>query len=191
MKFRKWKTPLAISLGLLWTVSCLAQGTIIFNNSSSQLIRMTPTTAAPIGTHVAFYYSPTPVSDPMASALHLISGGVATIAPVAGQFNGGTKTTDVDAAGGSTIYVSIRGWTGNYATWDAAFAAMWSGAQVWLAASPVFSMPTGNPNGSPPTLPTALSTIPGFTGLLFMPEPTTFALAGLGTAALLIFRRRS
>ncbi len=177
------------------SLGAFAQGTVIFNNSSSQLVRIDHTTAtinAPVGTHVALYYSPTSVSDPMAAALHLISGGVATIAPVAGQFNGGTKTTDVDALGGSTIYVSIRGWTGNYATWDLAFAAAQSGTQVWMGATTPFAVATGNPAGSPPTLPTALSTVAGFTGLmLVVPEPTTFALAGLGAAALLIFRRRN
>ncbi len=102
---------------------------------------------APLGTHVAFYYSPTPVADPLSSSLHLIANGVATIAPVPGQFNGGTKTTDVDAGGGSTIYVSIRGWTGNYATWDLAFAAAQSGTQVLMGATTPFAVATGNPAG--------------------------------------------
>jgi hypothetical protein len=50
----------------------------------------------------------------------------------------------------------------------------------------------GASGGTTPTAPLfAATTIPGFTmSPVLVPEPTTFALAGLGAAALLIFRRR-
>lgn len=181
----------AMMVGL--SLGAFAQGTVIFQNSASQLVLQdlgTSTVSAPAGTHVALYYSPTAVTDPFAAALHQISGGVGTLVSP-GRFILGTKTTDTDAAAGSTIFVSIRGWTGNFATWNEAAAAAASGTQVWLGASGVFSMATGGV-GTPPSPPIAISTIPGFTGFtITVPEPTTFALAGLGAAALLIFRRRS
>ena len=56
--------------------------------------------------------------------------------------------------------------------------------------STVFSNPLGNPNAQPPGLPTDLTGMPGIVLTTAIPEPSTFALAGLGAAALLIFRRR-
>jgi hypothetical protein len=46
----------------------------------------------------------------------------------------------------------------------------------------------GNLESSPPGVPTNI-TAPGF--VVVVPEPSTFALAGLGAAAMLIFRRRN
>jgi len=70
----------------------------------------------------------------------------------------------------------------------------WTGATSFANAniktsSPVFSNPLGNPNAQPPGLPTDFTGMPAVV-LVPVPEPSTFALAGLGAAALLIFRRR-
>jgi hypothetical protein len=95
----------------------------------------------------------------------------------------------------------LVGWTGNATDWNTALASGtglfgWTGAQrftgdsggalEWLNA-------TGNPGASPPITPVAFTYgATGFNGLVLapIPEPSTFALAGLGAAALLIFRRR-
>ncbi len=200
MKLRTLKALVGTSLALLPSVSCFAQGTIIFNNSSSQMINVYVRTSssggpAPLGTHVAFYYSPTAVTDPFSSSMHLIENGIGTIAPVPGQFNLGIKTTDTDAAPGSSIWATVRAWysAGNaYTTWEQALAAAQANpGTVVLGATSVFQMPTGG-FGQPPNLPVPLSTIAAFTGLTIgIPEPTTFPLCGLGAAALLIFRRRN
>jgi hypothetical protein len=83
---------------------------------------------------------------------------------------------------------AIIGWTGAFATYDLAFA---SGTSM-LGISPMFTTATGNPGSTPPGTPIGLKNT--FTGLVLapgvIPEPSTFALAGLGAAALLIFRRR-
>ncbi len=177
------KTQIGILLSALLSVSALAQGTIIFQNSSSQLVQIANPNAqpVPVGTHIAFYYSPTSGTDPL--AMHLIAGGVGTcVAP--GRFILGTKTTDTDAAPGSTIYASLRAWTGNYATWDAALAAVQGGAQVIMGSSYVFSMGTGNA-----TSPVALSSVSAFTGFVMLPEPTTSALAVMCVGMVLTGRR--
>jgi len=57
------------------------------------------------------------------------------------------------------------------------------------ASSPVFNNPLGNSAASPPGTPTDFTGMPAIV-LVPVPEPSTFALAGLGAAALLIFRRR-
>jgi len=70
------------------------------------------------------------------------------------------------------------GWTGS---------TLSGGALSWLNG-------TGSPAGSPPTTPVNLTTgANGYNGLVLtvVPEPTSFALLGLGAAALLVFRRRS
>ena len=55
--------------------------------------------------------------------------------------------------------------------------------------SPVFSNPLGNPLAQPPGLPTDFTGMPAI--VLGVPEPSTFALAGMGAIALLIFCRRN
>jgi hypothetical protein len=61
------------------------------------------------------------------------------------------------------------------------------------ASSPVFSNPLGNPTASPPGTPTDFTSMPAMViqPLSCVPEPSTFALAAIGAAALLIFRRRN
>lgn len=76
----------------------------------------------------------------------------------------------------------------------------WLGSQTSYAAAVAHGDPAGqtivfnNPLGgvgSPPAPTPQLSGMPGLTlSTSVIPEPSTFALAGLGAAALLIFRRR-
>ena len=101
------------------------------------------------------------------------------------------------ATGGANVEVMVVGWTGNFADWNSAFTAgtgllSWSGSYLnggaleWVNG-------TGNPNGSPPTTPVALTLgATGYNGLdVFpLPEPSTFALAGLGAVMLFLFHRR-
>jgi hypothetical protein len=110
------------------------------------------------------------------------------IGPAAGRFNGGNVTLQTAVAGGANAEYVIIGWTGSYASYDAAYAA-----NAWMGSGPMLTTTTGNPGGTPPTTATLLSAT--FTGMTLapisvIPEPTTFALAGLGAAALMIFRRR-
>jgi hypothetical protein len=77
------------------------------------------------------------------------------------------------------------GWTGSSASYDIAFAA-----NAFLGESAIARTATGNPTATPPG--TAVPLSDTFTGITPAPtpEPSTFALAGLGLAALLIFRHR-
>lgn len=107
--------------------------------------------------------------------------------PVAGRFNGGTYTLPGVVAGANAEYVII-GWTGAAATYDAAMQT----AGSFFGTSALTTTGTGNPNTTPAGTATLLSAT--FTGLTLapaVPEPTSFALAGLGLAALVAFRRRS
>jgi hypothetical protein len=71
----------------------------------------------------------------------------------------------------------------------------WIELEVWLPgghrgdfAPVMFSQTTGggSVNGNPPNLPATLTSMPA----IVVPEPSTFALAGLGLASWVIFRRR-
>jgi hypothetical protein len=82
------------------------------------------------------------------------------------------------------FFVELLAWTGSAAS----FGAAQSDPGAFLADSGVFSNPSGG-GGSPPTTPATLTGMPSM-NLVAVPEPATFALAGLGLASLLIFRRR-
>jgi hypothetical protein len=107
----------------------------------------------------------------------------------AGYFNGGAKTI-TGIAGGATAWMQIRFWnTANGSTFAAASA---SGAANAFGSSTAFSITLGDPGAVPPTTPAALSGLAGQSLKLngAVPEPSSLALAGLGAAALLVFRRR-
>ncbi len=101
--------------------------------------------------------------------------------------NASRVITDVNWGGQALVQMVV--WQGNYNTWSEAFNA-------WLA-DMTGTVHIGASNPLTLTLPTG-PTDPNLTYLVGLqpfpifpvPEPTTFALAGLGAAALLIFRHR-
>lgn len=113
----------------------------------------------------------------------------ALIGAAAGIINGGTYTIDNIGAGAAASYLWL-GWTGAATTFDQALAS----GTAFMGESAVFTTATGNPLAVPPGTAVLLSaTFGGITlaPLAVIPEPTSFALAGLGLAALLVLRRRS
>lgn len=102
----------------------------------------------------------------------------------AGYFTGGQRSIP-GVAGGSVITVQVRAWNtggGNFATWAAAATGGGSIGESALA-----QVTLGTPPGTPPYM-------TGLNGATFhlspIPEPSTLALAGLGLAGMLVFRRR-
>lgn len=90
----------------------------------------------------------------------------------------------------SGVPVSITGaLTSGFFRIDAWIDASSFATAVSKGSSPIFSNPLGNPQAQPPGTPTDFANMPAIT-ISAIPEPSTFALAGLGAAALLIFRRR-
>jgi hypothetical protein len=94
-----------------------------------------------------------------------------------------------------TAWAQVLAWTGNYSTYAAALA---SGVQgEYAGASPVFQILPAPVAGLPPS---DISNIENVgTGNIdltqvpttVVPEPTTLAMAGVGLASMLIFRRKS
>jgi hypothetical protein len=106
----------------------------------------------------------------------------------AGLVNGGT-TTVPGVTAGQTAHYEIRVWNnqgGTILTWAQAQAAGTTamGQSALLTSAALGgSLTDGTPVANPNTVFTSFN-------IAQVPEPTTFALAGLGAAALLIFRRR-
>jgi hypothetical protein len=194
----------------LFAMGAFAQGTIIFGNDAATLVTTNNgiNSGAVVGAmqgRVTLWYS-TAVSAPavpgpgnnfsfagwtQSTPTTPDNAGV----PTAGRFAGGTQTLDT-AAGGSSPWIFVAGWTGGFADFATALAdAIQNPVTTAIGVSGTWQNPTGNPNGAPPTPAASMVLGPsGFNGLqLFqigVPEPSSLALAGLGAAALLVFRRR-
>jgi len=81
-----------------------------------------------------------------------------------------------------TDWYQVLGWTGNSSTYAGA-----QGTGAAYGASPVYQFDSLPASGSPSVqidLPTALN-------LVSVPEPSTMAMAGVGLASMLLFRRRN
>ena len=196
-------------------VSAFAQGTVTFANATGQVKQWTASDstvlinvpknggsvqliaapaavalANPLGVLGAQGFAPTYTT--LASFLSANPGWAAVaVSPLntaAGLFNGGTQTIANIGLAASAHYMLI-GWTGAANSYDAAVLA----GTAFAGASSVFTTATADPIGPPPGTPVNLNK--SFVGVslapLVVPEPTSFALAGLGLAALLVFRRRS
>jgi len=118
-----------------------------------------------------------------------LSPNTATIAN--GTFSFGTANMLLVSPAGANVVMALAVWNNSMATWATGTAV--SGAHAGVLA---FINPTVNPAGSPPPTPAALSgfasdlVMSPLSGTPIIPEPGTLALAGLGLASLLIFRRR-
>jgi len=123
----------------------------------------------------ALVASPTIATFRSGSAAGLFLAGAATLANVA---------ADAPAAA-----LQLRAWdntSGQYATWALAEVA-WRNGLIAAGMSTIFNVNSiGGAVNNPPNL-TGLTSF----NIYYIPEPSTFALAGLGAAALMIFRRRN
>jgi hypothetical protein len=162
--------------------AAFAQGTVSFKNGTGSQIKIDGANAT-IPVTVELWWGP--AGSDAASLEAAVTGRTAmqTGGPFAGIFNGGDPFAIQGAAIGSTVAIEIRAWeTGAGADFASAAA---NGGLVGMTGVRDFGLGGGT------VLPTTL--FPPFTSinLAIVPEPSTFALAGLGAAALLIFRRRN
>jgi hypothetical protein len=89
---------------------------------------------------------------------------------------------------GSTATFAFAAWNTTDATWAAMVKNQTSATRAGVV---VFSNTTGDYTSTPtPGLPATIVNMPELIMTPLVPEPTTLALAGLGAAALLVFRRR-
>jgi hypothetical protein len=188
----------------LFAIGAFAQGSIVFANSASTLVRTNDgVSSGPVvvGRVMLFYstapsapavpgpangYSFAPWTQTTSTTGSTAADFVGSPLPL-GRFAGGTQIADT-AAGNSSPWVFVVGWTGTHADFSTALSA---GAFVGF--SPTWQQPTGSPFGDPLTPAQAMILgASGFNGLQLVPipEPSTLALAGCGAAILIVFRRR-
>ena len=196
-----------IAVGLAAMVSSVsAQGLVSFLNGSTTLITLTDGRQAipnlgPIPTGVPGTYRFELFSAVAGTATDVgfvSSGLIATNINTAGRIIGGNNLAIPGRALGGTAAILIRGWSANLgATYAEALVNWNAGMGGFLGSSGIASNFLLGGDGGAGNVPTS----PAFGGssgiqngfaLVYspVPEPGTMALAGLGAASLLIFRRR-
>jgi len=185
---KKTKAIIGTALTLFAAIgSTMAQGTISLNNFDSDVsIRLANgTTLAPEGTTFVTLFGGTSAANlsPVISVAN--NSSVLALNGGPGYFDWSYgAVTGVGASG--TGFFQLVAWSGSASLASATFRA---DSAVWSqTVGGVIPPPPNTPNPAPPAL-----NIPGTSLVLqavVVPEPSTFALAGLGSAALLIFRRR-
>jgi hypothetical protein len=202
------KKILITAAATLLTVAAFAQGTVNFANASTTAgltgdhnVRFGPTVSAPLvaGALVSSNYAGADLTGLRATLYYGV--GISDLSQMAQAVGttGATFKNSTSATAGSwftktaTLETVPLGTTANLivVVWDSKLSAdPRSGAAmagIWGASAPFAYTP---PAGSTPAPAEFLMTgLQPFT-IGIVPEPTSFALAGLGAAALLIFRRR-
>jgi len=167
--------------------SALAQGTVVFENSSSvgNITLNSPSGPyAAAGTYtVALLWAP---GGHLGTAQSQFIQ-VATYGPAGTSTGFFTDPNVVTIAGqtpGAVGVFEVQGWLGNYSNYAQAIAA----GQSHIGQTAEFLNLTGNPN--PPATPPVNTT--GWDGNLVLgdPEPSTIAIAGLGAGLVWYTRRR-
>lgn len=175
-----------------------AQGLInFFNNATTLVSDNGVATSGPVGAYYfGLFIAPEGTSDPMAFAF---SGLYGTNQASAGRFTGGANQGMPNFPAGQTRAILVRGWSADLGhDWNPEWLQMvFPGATPTSvygtsAIAPTFIAGGFDGTGTIPTLVAFGGTtgIQGGLSLELVPEPTSLALAGLGAAALLIFRRR-
>jgi hypothetical protein len=186
------------------------QGYVNFQNLSTSRVSTNGTlqAAAPVGTwYYALLVAPSTqnsISSDYAGWTFAVMG---TNTPQAGRLTGNNADTggSVQIAGYSATATgdfAIVGWSSNIGSDWTAFRAWWNngqhdtgaaaGTSGWSGTSVVAQDIPLAPFGGPYNSPFGPAAIPNMnlTFTAAVPEPSTIALAGLGAAALVIFRRR-
>jgi len=191
------KLAAILCLGALST-GAFAQGLVTFANGPTTQISTTPTggtaaafSASPVGSYYFGLLTAATAAGPFT-----FTGIYGTNTAGAGRLGPASYTPAVAGwAPGATMFYEVAGWS---ASEGAVFNPSWLGgtgfgALGFFGVSAVGSGAAGG--GSPVPAPSfplfGGSGLAGFNmNAVGVPEPTSMALAGLGAAALLIFRRR-
>jgi len=161
------------------------------NAAANGAVSGTATTGSASGT-LGLYNTATAWSSLLSGAIQVDNGtantpSVTQIAGTTGTFaaNGSTSWTASNLTAGNAYSCIMVAWSGAYTTVSAA-----STANALVGCSKVFTYTPAVPPGSAPSM-TALVGTFGVGGTIApTPEPGTMALAALGGASLLLFRRR-
>jgi len=200
-----------LSIGLVTLVTGMqAQGLLNFVNAAATVIVLRSNDVV-VGTAPAtpggFRYELFRAAPGTADANSFIATGLIATNTTAGRFVGGNGVAVPGTQLGGTSAILIRGWSAELgSTYAEAFANVtlmggWIGQS---AIAPNFLLGGDGGAGNVPTspvfggasgiIPAVVAASPNGVGFYLdyvaVPEPSSMALAGLGAASLLIFRRR-
>jgi hypothetical protein len=193
---------LLIAVGLAAVVSSAsAQGLVNFFNSPTTLVTLRDGQGNNLGSTPAvagqYYFQLFVAPAGTATDVGFTSSIMGTNQASAGRFSGGANVGVAGAPAGSTRAIIVRGWSASYGSdYAQALAAWTAGTAGYLGSSsiaPNFVFGGFDGTGTIPTLPAFGGTVGIQTGFALsapVPEPSSIALAGLGAASLLLFRRR-
>ena len=205
------KLIVTLAFGIIATASGLAQGTIFAVNGASPLNITTNGTPVGQGTGStagagAYYYgifvSPTvqTSTNVLAGTPWTFSNAYLTNLASGGAISGGTAEVVTGWAANATSYFMLAGWSANLGTTWTSVLYNIGNNYSGVVGTPYFGVSSvgfGVPGGGVPAQPVfhifgvGAGQIQGFTlTAAAVPEPGTLALAALGGASLLLFRRR-
>jgi hypothetical protein len=171
------KTILAILAMTAVAVSSYGQGTIVFANGTGDIVSFNGAPAVSAnGVKVQLWYAPVGTLD--LTLFQPLANMTAVGTPLAGRFSGGTLTIPGIAPAGGSVAAIVRAFNG----------ADWA-SSLGRGSSGIFTLDTGDPTTVPAGTPTTTAGLFGPINVV-VPEPSSMALAGLGAASLLLFRRR-
>lgn len=183
-----------------------AQGTVNFANSAATLISAggvaTPAVAGQF-IYAVFVADPATVGAagttvPITDGAFQVAGGYNTNSAILGRMTTRNNLVVGGTAGSSADFI-VRGWSVNAGTTWAAALAFWNNGNpsetMYLGQSTVGNnilLGNGGAISSTTLFGVGATQVSAFNMLQYnpVPEPTSMALAGLGAASLLIFRRR-
>ena len=131
------------------------------------------------------------------------AGAAANFLPTpstAGMFHGGNRLIP-SSVDGPVLSLQVRVWNGPYGSYEEAVANILAGSQGLAGKGPIFEFKSSEPH-NPLDIPLAIGRDPDWRGFVFgadavtlvlVPEPSTWAILGLGLGLVLrprFFRRR-
>jgi len=195
-----------ISLIALSGFSVLAQGTLQFQNTVLTAFYTNTTatggTRGKVGTaagtmNYALFYSDATTGGTASSLSFATAVGNSTTS--AGLIQGSTILPLAGTNPGDAVYIEMIAYSGllsGYSQFlNPGSNGDWTGTGAWFGKTPVIEILNLGATSGPGQVmfqndASHIGTVNGFTDITVVPEPATFALAGLGAAAMLIFRRR-
>jgi hypothetical protein len=197
------KKVLTLAAVLGTAAASFGQGYVAFNNTTTTRVSTNGTlqAAAPVGTwFYALLVAPSTqntLSNSLAGWTYVGTGqNTASAGRMTGNNSPDGFAIQVNGYGTTaTADFAVVGWNASLGDWNAFRAWYGNGTPSgpgWVGLSAVANDIPLAPSGGPYNNvfgAAASGQIPGL-NMVFVPEPTTFALAGLSAAALLIFRRR-